>query len=373
MLNTKSRDVATRLRQRASLSIRHAAGLTNDPPPRCDDPDDAFGDVHGVARLVHRELPSMLVGGVGSLYFQMLHPHAMAGVAQHSRYQDDPLGRVLQTANFIGATTFGSKETAQIAIDRVLTVHRYVHGVADDGVPYDANDPHLLLWVHCAEIYMFLNAYRRFGSQRLSDAEADHYVREMAPLARILGVLDPPENVEELNAAIERRRRGGARLHYQSGRKEPRPTCRLSPLGAKFLVAATFVRPRLVGRTPTRVARSTHRAAHDPGGVLCHAPRGAPATSRGDRQPSIDRDNLTGDVGRVGKRHDHLGHIVSSSGTAKRGHRLHVAAYGVPTLSPRRVDKTRRDGVHPDLGTDDFGEQHRHVIERRLRRGVGNR
>jgi uncharacterized protein (DUF2236 family) len=207
MLSTKSRDVATRLRQRVSLSIRHAAGLTNDPPPRCDDPNDAFGDVHGVARLVHRELPSMLVGGVGSLFFQMLHPHAMAGVAQHSRYQDDPLGRVLQTANFIGATTFGSKETAQIAIDRVLTVHRYVHGVADDGAPYDANDPHLLLWVHCAEIYMFLNAYRRFGSQRLSDDEADHYVKEMAPLARILGVLDPPENVAELNAAILRFRR----------------------------------------------------------------------------------------------------------------------------------------------------------------------
>jgi uncharacterized protein (DUF2236 family) len=204
MLTRKSRDVAARLRQRASLSIRHAAGLTNDPPPRCDDPDDAFGDVHGVARLVHRELPSMLVGGVGSLFFQMLHPHAMAGVAQHSRYQDDPLGRVLQTANFIGATTFGSKETAQIAIDRVLTVHHYVHGVADDGVPYDANDPHLLLWVHCAEIYMFLNAYRRFGSQRLSDGEADRYVKEMAPLARILGVIDPPENVQELNAAILR-------------------------------------------------------------------------------------------------------------------------------------------------------------------------
>jgi uncharacterized protein (DUF2236 family) len=149
----------------------------------------------------------MLIGGVGSLFFQMLRPHAMAGVAEHSHYQDDPLGRVLQTANFIGATTFGSKETAQIAIDRVLSVHRYVHGVADDGAPYDANDPHLLLWVHCAEIYMFLNAYRRFGSQRLSDDEADHYVKEMAPLARVLGVLDPPEKVEELNAAILRFRR----------------------------------------------------------------------------------------------------------------------------------------------------------------------
>jgi uncharacterized protein (DUF2236 family) len=195
-------ELANRVRERTSRSIRHAAGLTHAPPPRCDDPDDAFGDVNGVARLVHRELPSMLVGGIGSLFFQMLHPHAMAGVAQHSRYQEDPLSRVLQTANFIGATTFGSKETAQDAIDRVLLVHSYVHGIADDGAPYDANDPHLVLWVHCAEISMFLTAYRRFGSRALSDEEADHYVKETAHVARVLGAVDPPETVAQLNAAL---------------------------------------------------------------------------------------------------------------------------------------------------------------------------
>src|ERR1019366_9017504 len=98
------------------------------------------------------DLPSMLIGGLGSLFFQMLHPQAMAGVAQHSRYQDDPLGRLLQTANFISATTYGSRSAAQSAIARVLNVHQFVQGVADDGPAYDANAPRLLLWVHCAEI-----------------------------------------------------------------------------------------------------------------------------------------------------------------------------------------------------------------------------
>ncbi|MGH3732420.1 MAG: oxygenase MpaB family protein [Acidimicrobiales bacterium] len=202
MVRTRGREALARLRLRFGRSIRDAAGLTSDPPPRCDDPKEAFGDVHGVARLVHRELPSMLIGGVGSLFFQMLHPHAMAGVAEHSRYQEDPLARVLRTANFIGATTFGSRASAQVVIDRVLEVHGYVHGIADDGQPYDANDSHLLLWVHCAEIYMFLNAYRRFGSQRLTGDEADHYVKEMVPLARALGADDPPQTVAELNAAL---------------------------------------------------------------------------------------------------------------------------------------------------------------------------
>jgi uncharacterized protein (DUF2236 family) len=144
----------------------------------------------------------MLIGGLGSLFFQMLHPCAMAGVAQHSRYQDDPLGRLLQTANFINATTYGPVPAAQAAIQRVRNVHKFVHGVADDGEAYDANDPHLLLWVHCAEISMFLTSYRRFGALTLSDEEADQYVREMVPLALDLGVVNPPNSLEELNATL---------------------------------------------------------------------------------------------------------------------------------------------------------------------------
>lgn len=202
MVVTWYRDSLTRLRQRANVSIRRSAGLSIDPPARCNDPAVAYSDVNGVTRVVHGDLPSMLVGGLGSLFFQMLHPYAMAGVAQHSRYQDDPFGRLLQTANFISATTFGSKETARVAIERVLNVHQFVHGVADDGAAYDANDPHLLLWVHCTELFMFLNAYQRFGARRLSDVEADTYVEEMVQIAFDLGVTSPPRSVSELNAAL---------------------------------------------------------------------------------------------------------------------------------------------------------------------------
>jgi uncharacterized protein (DUF2236 family) len=230
LIATWARSVPSRARQRASDSIRHAAGLTKVPPPPCNDPAKAYGKVDGVARLVHGDLPSMLIGGLGSLFFQMLHPYAMAGVADHSRYQDDPLGRLLQTANFINATTYGSSAHAHEAIDRVLNVHRFVHGVADDGQPYDANDPHLLLWVHCAEISMFLSGYQRFGAQSISDEEADCYVREMIPLARDLGVLDPPTTVAELNATL---------LRF-------RPELRLSAAGvvARDFIAHSVVKSR---------------------------------------------------------------------------------------------------------------------------------
>lgn len=197
------RHVATALRVRANSAIRASVGLNQEPPVICNDPAVAYTPVNGVSRLVHGDLASMLIGGLASLFFQMLHPLAMAGVAQHSRYQHDPLGRMLQTANFISATTYGSRQSAFAAIERVRAVHQAVRGTAEDGRAYDANDPHLLKWIHCAEISMFLAGYQRFGREHLSAGEADAYVSETAQLARDLGVESPPTSVRELHDAIE--------------------------------------------------------------------------------------------------------------------------------------------------------------------------
>ncbi len=199
----RRREVATsRFRQRVNTRIRHAVGLTQDPPPACDDPTLSYLPVDAVARLVHGDLSTMIIGGLASLFLQMLHPHAMAGVAQHSRYQKDALGRLLQTANFIGRTTYGSKSMAALDIERVLAVHEAVRGVADDGVAYYANDPHLLAWVHACESAMFLAAYQRYARVRLSAAAADTYVSEMAQLARDLGAQAPPRTLAELTAQL---------------------------------------------------------------------------------------------------------------------------------------------------------------------------
>ena len=218
-------------RGRLSRRIRDAVGLTQEPPPICMDPTLAYTPVDAVARLVHGDLATMIIGGLGSLFLQMLHPHAMAGVAQHSRYRDDPLGRLLQTATFIGHTTYGTSTQAFLDIERVLAVHEGVRGVADDGVEYYANDPHLLAWVHACEISMFLEAYRRYGRVRLSEADADRYVAEMATLARDMGAQDPPRSVAQLVGQIE----------------AFRPELRLSPDGeeARRFVADGFVRGRI--------------------------------------------------------------------------------------------------------------------------------
>lgn len=160
------------------------------PGPRWFAPDRPIHKVHTDA--------SMFIGGMRALLFQSLHPLAMAGVAQHSDYRNDPWGRLQRTADFLAATTFGPADLAQQTIDRIRTVHTRVVGTASDGRAYSASDPHLLRWVHVAEVDSFLRAYQAYGASTLTAEEADGYVEDMAVIARALGVPAPPTSVQGL-------------------------------------------------------------------------------------------------------------------------------------------------------------------------------
>jgi uncharacterized protein (DUF2236 family) len=144
----------------------------------------------------------MFVGGLRALLLQSLHPLAMAGVAQHSDYRHDPWGRLQRTAEFLATTTYGPAPMAERAVATVRAVHNRVHGVAPDGRPYSANDPHLLRWVHVCEVDSFLTAYRRYGAAPLDDDQANEYVHDASVVARALGVNDPPRTVRDLRAEL---------------------------------------------------------------------------------------------------------------------------------------------------------------------------
>jgi uncharacterized protein (DUF2236 family) len=140
------------------------------------------------------------------LLLQSLHPLAMAAVADHSGYRSDPWGRLQRTSHFIAATTFGRREDALAAIAKVRAIHGHIRGTATDGRPYAASDPHLLTWVHVAEVHAFLRAYETYGERPLDQAARDGYVADMALIAAELGVPDPPGNEAEARAAIRRYR-----------------------------------------------------------------------------------------------------------------------------------------------------------------------
>jgi uncharacterized protein (DUF2236 family) len=195
-------DVRRRLQ---SVLIRTLAGT--DPEPRTPAPDSWFG-ADSVTHRLHQD-PSMLLGGVRALMLQTMQPRTMAGVAQHSDYKHDPLGRLWRTGAYVGAVTFGSDAEAKAAIRMVNRAHRPVHGVTAEGERYDANDPDLKLWVHVAMIDSFLTANRRYGSQPLRAGEADAYIVEQGIVARALKTAPMPTSVAEMRDYFADLRRTG--------------------------------------------------------------------------------------------------------------------------------------------------------------------
>ena len=173
-------------------AARDAIHLT--PGPRWFAPDSAIARVHGDA--------SMFTGGVRALLLQSLHPRAMAAVAEHSGYQSDPWGRLQRTATFLATTTFGPAEQVERTVRIVRAVHKRVHGTTPDGEAYRADDPHLLAWVHVAEVDSFLAAHQRYGRRPLDRAGCDEYVAQTAVVGHALGAVDLPTTVDELGRTL---------------------------------------------------------------------------------------------------------------------------------------------------------------------------
>ena len=132
--------------------------------------------------------PAALVGGLRALLLQALHPLAMAGVAQHSNYLEDPMGRLRRTAGYVSTVTFGTHAEAEAAADMVRGVHRHVHGTDPvTGRRYSASDPATMVWVHCVEVHSFLAAYRAYA-RPISRADQDRYLAEQVEAAVLLGI-----------------------------------------------------------------------------------------------------------------------------------------------------------------------------------------
>ncbi len=178
--------------------MRKGIGLDGEPVAPCMDEALSFLPIGGAARTLHSDLPAMLIGGVASLFLQSLHPLAMAGVADHSDYQRDPLGRLQRTANYVGTVTYGSRTEAEQAIAKILRIHTRVVGTAPDGRKYAAIDGDLVTWVHASEIAMFAAAAMAFGNRTYDEALLDRYVKELVPQAELLGGTNVPSSMGEL-------------------------------------------------------------------------------------------------------------------------------------------------------------------------------
>jgi uncharacterized protein (DUF2236 family) len=146
---------------------------------------------------VDREMVLLLAGG-RALLMQLAHPKVAAGVADHSSFKDDPLARLHRTMNTMWSIVFDDPPDACASLERVNDIHRRVRGTIKQGeplskgVPYDALDPELLLWVHATLVDSAIVAYDLFVRAFSWDDRAAYY-EDTKKLAYLFGI--PAVNV----------------------------------------------------------------------------------------------------------------------------------------------------------------------------------
>lgn len=154
--------------------------------------------------VVHADIATT-IGGIRALLVQALHPGSLAGVMQHSRYEDDVLGRLHGTIRWLTITTFGSREAIAQEAARVRGMHDRVRGKYDtaDGHTrsYQANDTDLLLWVHLAFTESFLATHLAYGKRPIPGGP-DAYVAQWGRAVEPLGLGATPQTVRELHRTM---------------------------------------------------------------------------------------------------------------------------------------------------------------------------
>jgi uncharacterized protein (DUF2236 family) len=135
----------------------------------------------------------LLAGGPAALLLQVAHPLIAAGVAAHSTFGDAPYERLRATLDATLTITFGDREQAGRAAERVRATHRRVRGKLGTavgpfvvGTAYTAETPELAFWVHATLVESALDAYSMFVKP-LGEEHRVRYYEEARSLAELFG------------------------------------------------------------------------------------------------------------------------------------------------------------------------------------------
>lgn len=173
--------------------------------------DDGYFGPESAIWLIHRE--AVLALGLGrALLLQLAHPWVAQAVADHSTFQDDPIGRLGATVMCAEYLVFGDCAQADDAAGHIRQVHTRINGALVDtvgrwpaGTKYSAEDPDALMWVLATLMDSALVLYEAcFGE--LADDVVERYLRDATRLGAMIGVRpeDAPATRSDLTAYMDR-------------------------------------------------------------------------------------------------------------------------------------------------------------------------
>ena len=171
-----------------------------------------LASAQSVSWRVFKNPVTMFIGGVAAVILELAEPRVRTGVWEHSRFREDPVGRLRRTGAAAMITVYAPRRVATQMIERVVRMHAAISGVTPCGMAYTAADPALLTWVHATASYGFVTAYAEYAHP-LTEREIDAFFDEGAPAARLYGAPDAPRSMRELEglfASTRERLRGSA-------------------------------------------------------------------------------------------------------------------------------------------------------------------
>ena len=202
---------------------------------------------------VDREMVLLLAGG-RALLMQLAHPKVAAGVAEHSHFKQDPLGRLHRTMSIMWSIVFDETADARAALEKVKNTHRKVQGRTQPAeplppeTPYTALDAELLLWVHATLIDSAMMAYEFFVKPLTLEEKSRYYddTKKMADLfdipARIV-----PTSLSDFDCYMKQMLVGGIIAVGPTARSlakeilHPRPLILKPATPLMFLITAGFL------------------------------------------------------------------------------------------------------------------------------------
>jgi uncharacterized protein (DUF2236 family) len=132
-----------------------------------------------------------------ALVMEVAHTKVGAAVADHSRFRQQPIGRLWATSDAAMRLVFGDGRIPMDAAQQIYRFHDHINGSLPGGESYTAHDASLLLWVWATLVDTCDVAFTRWVHP-YGPGEADAFYSDMCAFARFFGIPDdlvPPDRV----------------------------------------------------------------------------------------------------------------------------------------------------------------------------------
>ena len=163
-------------------------------------PEWGFFGPESTVWQINRERINIL-GGLRAVLMQLAHPAVAQGVAEHSNFQQDPIGRLTRTMDVVHSILFGPTDEAIATATRVFKRHQAVQGqIGNTQQHYYANDPALLLWVYTTLIDSLMHTYQILFTETPRSTWESFYI-EIQPFGYLFGIPEGtmPDTLNDFN------------------------------------------------------------------------------------------------------------------------------------------------------------------------------